>query len=392
VTNTGTFEVPDARSARILNDSTNAGLMGIFSPGTGTLGISSGRRLFNTGTLAATNSGTLVVEGPGTLVNDGGTISVGVGSAVNVTANLSNLNAATGVLAGGTYDVAGILRFNNANIVSNAVTASIRLDGSASQGNIVDQIGQNALRGFANNSGTFTLANKAFNTSAAFTNAGTVNIGTGSSFTSAGSYTQTGGVTILNGVLTAANVSIQGGSLQGVGSIGGNVINTATAGAGTSPGLLTISGDYVQTASGHLLSEIAGLAPGTQYDVVDVHGTATLAGAIDVVLLDGFSPTADAYFDVLFADVILGEFDTESLPTLTGGVLSIAYLLDPAGLDVVRVSFDFDDGKLPPSVPPTRDDLPPPGTLPLAIPLPSTWALLIAGLLAMGLYPARKAI
>ena len=52
----------------------------------------------------------------------------------------------------------------------------------------------------------------------------------------------------------------------------------------------TIEGDYVQSAAGALLLEIAGTVPGTEYDSLIVDGQASLDGALGVALLGGYQP------------------------------------------------------------------------------------------------------
>ena len=62
---------------------------------------------------------------------------------LNVAGTFSNYNQTTDVLTGGTYSVAGRLRFTGADIVTNQ--AAIVLDGSAAQ--VLDTVGQRRLPG-----------------------------------------------------------------------------------------------------------------------------------------------------------------------------------------------------------------------------------------------------
>src|SRR5439155_1685078 len=79
------------------------------------------------------------------------------------------------------------------------------------------------------------------------------------------------------------------------GSLVGDVINNGTINvAGSNAvGILTITGNYTQTATGSLLLEIAGSSASNpvQYDQLKVSGSATLAGSISVTLLNGFVPS-----------------------------------------------------------------------------------------------------
>ena len=60
-------------------------------------------------------------------------------------------------------------------------------------------------------------------------------------------------------------------------------LNNGAVSPGSSPGILTINGNYTQTATGVLNIELAGPTPGTQYDQLIVSGTATLAGSLNLI-------------------------------------------------------------------------------------------------------------
>src|SRR6185436_19330638 len=51
--------------------------------------------------------------------------------------------------------------------------------------------------------------------------------------------------------------------------------------------------------AGSLEIEIAGTEPGATYDRLDVTGLATLAGTLNVLLLNGFVPTSGDRFEVM---------------------------------------------------------------------------------------------
>ena len=81
---------------------------------------------------------------------------------------------------------------------------------------------------------------------------------------------------------------------------------------GDSVGTLRIEGNYSQTASGRLQIE---LASPTSFDKLQVYGTMSLAGILDVQLRGGYHPVAGAQFDVLDFVGLTGTFDLPSLPT-----------------------------------------------------------------------------
>jgi hypothetical protein len=83
---------------------------------------------------------------------------------------------------------------------------------------------------------------------------------------------------------------------------------------------------------------------GSEYDLLDVSGTATLDGTLDVSLFDLgsglFTPHLGDSFDILTADLIQGSFGSLTLAALDPGLTwDIGYLTDAIGsTDVVRLS------------------------------------------------------
>jgi hypothetical protein len=75
--------------------------------------------------------------------------------------------------------------------------------------------------------------------------------------------------------------------------------------------------------------------------LLNITGTATLAGRLDVNLLNTnlFTPGVGDTFDILLADTIVGNFDILSLASLGGGLSwDMSYILDPLGTDIVRLT------------------------------------------------------
>lgn len=155
-------------------------------------------------------------------------------------------------------------------------------------------------------------------------NAGAVDL-TGT-LTSATTTVGSGGTLFVDGTLTSPTVTISaGGFLKGgvgttAGNIVGDVTNSGTIAPGHSPGILAISGSYTQTATGTYQAEIGGngtttVVAGTNYDRIDVSGTpgtATLAGALQVVQSGGLY-VAGTNYDILTTTAgITGNFTTVS--------------------------------------------------------------------------------
>jgi hypothetical protein len=82
---------------------------------------------------------------------------------------------------------------------------------------------------------------------------------------------------------------------------------------------LHINGDYTQLSAGKLYIELA--PAGT--DTLDVTGTIMLAGTLEVVATDGYSPMGNTVFPILTSPSpggpsISGTFSTINLPTFAG--------------------------------------------------------------------------
>ena len=318
VTNTGTFNVNPFSDVNIINEAT-------FNNQTG---------------------GTLVVNGPlqlgfgqalGGTLNNAGTINQNTGFSMNSLSTLNNestgtynLDTVQNLIFGGTVNNAGIINLNNPFGLINL------------QGAITNQPGA-----------TFNLNGGGIfwgGAGVSIDNAGTVNLSGGGIVGNGGRYTQTAGSTIVDTpppALIAAEIDFQGGTLTGTGTVettGGPVTNTgASVEPGASAGTLTITGDYTQGPNGAYVAEIGGLTPDTEHDVLVVTGDATLAGRLEVRVINGFVPQLGDTFEVLQAGVINGEFDqivTVGFPL--GLTVDVEYTVDTVTLTVDFCNSDTD--------------------------------------------------
>ena len=153
-----------------------------------------------------------------------------------------------------------------------------------------------------NNGATFTVASQ---------------VGIGSSL-SAGTLSLDGGTF----ELSSGKIFIDtAGVLQGQGDVIGDILSNGTVAPGNSTGILSATGSYVQNAIGSLLIEIGGTTLGTEYDQLNITGTARLDGELRVQLIDGFMPSINDMFEILNAsDGMVDVFATESLPNLGDGM------------------------------------------------------------------------
>jgi hypothetical protein len=247
--------------------------------------------------------------------------------------SLANLNG--GTLTGGTWEFGNgaTWRTYGADITTNAANLSISGAGTQVRDSPFEQ-GNNALAGLTSNSGTGSLtvgAGYQLTTFGAFSNAGTVNIESGAALTTGSfAYTQSAGITTVDGTLTAANVLLNGGILNGSGTIIGNLTNAAVVIPGDPTGTLSIQGNYTQTAAGALDINLFG--PGA-YGSLAVSGTATLAGSLNIFVAPGYTPALGASFSILSFGTLVGDFGTENglnlgtgfffVPSVSGKALTL---------------------------------------------------------------------
>jgi len=111
-----------------------------------------------------------------------------------------------------------------------------------------------------------------------------------------------------------------GALLVGSGTLSSNLVNGGTVSPGSSPGIITVDGNYTQESGGILEIELGGDQAGTGYDQLQVTGAATLAGTLDVSLIDGFIPSNGDVFEIITANTLSDTFTTINLPTLTNGL------------------------------------------------------------------------
>ena len=312
-----------------------------FSGGTVTVAGSYNAGTTTIGSAATFNSSdvtiaTLNLQNSGAL---SGSANVNVTGTVNWSGGTMSGSGATNIPAGATLNLNTGL--NNhlflARTLNNAGTAILTQAGASGtvfflqSGTFNNQAGGvfdiRADRGINSNGGTNLFANagvvrKSAGTGVStvgipFNNTGTVEMQTGT-LDFGGTYTQTAGATLLNGgtlsKTSGGSINIQGGRLMGTGNITGSVSNSGIVSPGASPGCLSISGNYTQTSSGVLDLEIGGTTPCTQYDQLNITGTATLAGTLNTSLINGFTPTSNNGFIVMTFGARTGTFGTVSGP------------------------------------------------------------------------------
>ena len=278
-----------------------------------------------------TNNGQATIEkgpGSGLAFNRGANISVDEKSSLTVSDGLSLGTQSGGghlsVTTGGTLHGPSIVVGSG----NGGATATALVDGSKSENGTVSYSSITSTGSIyvgLNGKGELTITN-----GASADAAHSIQVGVDGLLNNASG--------IVNGDVSSAGVVTGGGIFNGAFNVLGG--NTAP---GNSPGLMTINGDYNQDGASTLEIELGGLIPGTEYDVLDVNGTATLAGTLDVVAYDLggglFAPQLGDSFDVIVADTISGSFDSTTLFALgTGLQWQVDYIHDALNYDVLRLS------------------------------------------------------
>ncbi|HEX8523448.1 MAG TPA: hypothetical protein VF669_14440 [Tepidisphaeraceae bacterium] len=233
----------------------------------------------------------------GTLqAKNGGTVVVNYG-VFNTTTSLPS-SAGKIVVGANSKMLIGVDRTYDIN------AADVTMDGPGSQFPALDD----GFR-FSSNTGKFTIKNgRNWVVENNFSNSGTLTVGKNSTFTV---WNDPGETYTLTNTSTA--------KLKGKGTIQATVISDGTISPGESPGVLTILGNLTQSSTSVLEIELGGVTPGTEFDVLDVSGTATLNGTLRILLVDGFVPADGQTFDFINAGTMSGSFSSFDLPPLPGG-------------------------------------------------------------------------
>lgn len=234
---------------------------------------------------------------------------------------LVDSQASTFTLRGGTISGKTIYNPITANWVSGNITLA---DGAIFQNNgtfnakATTTMTETAAESFINN-GSFVKMTEATTTTMniPFTNNGTVETVAGTLVFLKGMDNGENAVIDLGGGTLDPGTTLNlasGDSLVGSGTLAADLVNAGTVSPGNSAGSVTIQGDYTQESSGVLEIQLGGTTAGTQYDQLTVTGTATLAGTLNVSLIDGFIPQVGDSFTILPYGTRSGSFFSLSRP------------------------------------------------------------------------------
>jgi filamentous hemagglutinin family protein len=243
----------------------------------GLAGAATSATLTHTGTLYAAwlnNSGVVTiangvtVQGSGTLTQNYSGGWVNNGTILNNTANTLTINPATFT--------------NNGALSATSGTTSVSATTFTNSG---------AVSAAA---GTMTVS------STNFTQTGTIDVAAGATFSRTAGFTNAG-----TGILTGNGwFNLSTGTLTNNGTI-------TPGGAGI--GLLRITGNLTQGATGVINLDINGLVPSTQHDKLQVSGAFTKGGTLNITNVGGYTPGANDSFNVMSFGSTSGTFATSGL-------------------------------------------------------------------------------
>ncbi|MEA2237452.1 MAG: hypothetical protein QOC81_2176 [Thermoanaerobaculia bacterium] len=129
--------------------------------------------------------------------------------------------------------------------------------------------------------------------------------------------------TLGGGNIAAANTfELNEGVLEGSGTLSGDLDNYGAVKPGTASttGVIKVAGNYLGGASGSGGTLAIKLGPSAgQFDQLNITGTASLDGTLDVSLIGGYEPANGATFPVISFASLSGDFTTKNLPSWASG-------------------------------------------------------------------------
>lgn len=307
--------------------------------GSGSIGDSNPMGFTNSGTVIANQATPLMIVSAGSGFSNPGSLIVNAGSTLNVNGQLKNLSK--GTFTGGTFSVAGTMVLENAQYTTISTnSANMTLTGGAAQ--ILNGLGgPSAFASFATNGkkGVFSVqGGQVLSTSANFTNQGTLTVGAGSGFGTGGTYTQKGGTTTVDGVISApSGFTLKTGKLFGAGTISGAVTASAAVNTGDSaslPGILSVS-SYSQTSTGSLTIPINSNVVGTGYGQLASTNGVSLAGKLVLKRKGNYVPHIGDIFTIVTGSAITGQFAAPILKINSQEHFQINYNSNSVTLTVV---------------------------------------------------------
>jgi len=196
----------------------------------------------------------------------------------------------------------------------------------------------------ATGGGSFTMTTAPTNLSSGTLTGAIWLVGSNSSMSLGANITTDAATIILNGtgdsfgslsklakVAAGANLQVLGGTSLATTA---NLDNAGTV--DLAPGSWNITGNYTQEATGALNVGVGGLAAGSQFGQLNVSGQAALNGALNISLLNGYSPPSGDSYRILTFGSRTGDFAVETGLYLGAGE-GFSPTYDSSGLNLVVI-------------------------------------------------------
>jgi hypothetical protein len=309
------------------------------------------------------NGGQLSLSGTastgGLLNNAGGHLWIGAPVAIANGFTQTGSNSQSwieGTVTAASLDVEGGTYTNDTGVTNVGAVSGTAASGSlniASNGRLTDNatidVGSSNTPGTVNNAGRVTLGR-----------VGSMTLADG------GSYTQTGGITDVNGTLIAANVAINDGVLSGTGTI--QAATTIGANTQLSPGFLGIGRMNFSGSSSQPSLDVFGtwderIIASSLFSSADISGELTLSNSVlDILLLRGYDPKVGTSFTIADFGSLSGTFGSILNDTFNNGKED--WLVAYNSTDIVLTAGRVHPGADPPGGDPPSD-VPEPDSLEL---------------------------
>jgi len=308
-------------------------------------------------------------------------LALAVTVTLDSSATVSNLDLSNGALSGsGTVTVSGTLNWTGGAMAGGGTTVMASGATLAVSGPNIKTFGPRTL----NNSGTMSLSGaevrsgngavwnnqssgladfqddllfyNAFGGAVVFNNAGTVRKSGGTATTTIGmTFNNNGALDVLSGTINVTGSPFSNGAngvVQGSGTVDVSHTTFTSDGQfnpGNPLGALLITGNLPQSTNGVFNIQIGGTNAGVNYDQLIVTGSATLNGALNILLVNGFRPSAGEVFEIIRYASHTGSFNNISGLDLGGG-----FFLEPTFGSTNLILTTIDNRPRPQFSPPQR--------------------------------------